>query len=664
MSNVKDRKMFLNLLDEIEDTLREFEAQCLRLERDQSGETLKACFRLAHNLKGAAFIFGLTKFGEVVHLLEDLLGLWQSSGAVVDGESVLCFLKTHEFLTEWVAALRLDEKAEPNTNPAKALISRDTTRVREMPLEKRKAVEAQQAPKVLTIAEMKAMKAAQTGSTPSPTVTAAPTAAAPVSPASGTAASAGLSTGPNSQVAPSVKPDASVAKESSEGLEAAQALEPVVPEADREGSRSSQSLTGPGHKKRASGNGQQGRSGIRASGTLRISASRVDEIMQLIGELSIHQSILWHGQLTDSLNSAICRNAITLNQKALKDLQSLILTLRMQPIETLFQRAERTAKEMARELSKSIDISLIGSEVLLDKTVIELMTDPLNHMIRNAIDHGIEAADERNLNGKPERARVTLAAAQDAGQVIITITDDGKGIDASMVFEKAVKKGLVSAGAKMSETEMLNLIFLPGFSTREQASQFSGRGVGMDVVQKAILQLGGSVEIRTKVGKGTSFRITLPTSLEIIDGMVVIVGGDQYIAPMQDVIEIVDLETFQIEPFGDGGRAIRLRDVIVPIERLADFFPGAMRGRGGGRDATENVALIVRLSDGGRLALCVEKVVSQQQIVVRPLSQHLANIPGFAGVTILGSGEPGMIMSLNHVADSYMKWTGVLEVGA
>lgn len=392
----------------------------------------------------------------------------------------------------------------------------------------------------------------------------------------------------------------------------------------------------------------------KRSGTLRVPSEKLDEIMQLIGELSIHQGILWHNYHNNTFNILTCKNAVVLNQKTLKDLYDLVLTLRMQSADTLFQRIERTARDIAKDQGKKVAIELIGSDTPLDKTVIELITDPMIHMVRNAIDHGIETEKDRKAAGKNPTARLTIQTQQDLGQVIITISDDGRGMDPQYIYEKAVKKGLIDAGKKMSDQDILQLIYLPGFSTRDTISEISGRGVGMDIVQKAIQQLGGRIDTQSKKGQGTTFQILLPATLEIIEGLRVRVCGSIYIIPRQEVAEIIDLEEFGVESIGKG-QAFKLREHVVPIEDLADYIGFEHTGA----DANaRSVALVVKLPDRSKLALRVDAVLGQQQIVVRPLSDQLAKVPGFTGVTILGNGEPAMIVSPGLIAEYYMKWIG------
>ena len=393
----------------------------------------------------------------------------------------------------------------------------------------------------------------------------------------------------------------------------------------------------------------------KRAGTLRINAQKIDEMMQLIGELSIHQGILWHNLQSDTFTVPNCKEAVELNQKTLKSLYDLVLTLRMQPAEGLLQRLEKTARDTARQLKKEIEINLSGTETLFDKVVLEIISDPLMHIVRNAVDHGIEESAAREKAGKSSAGHIEIRSHLESGQVILTISDDGGGLDPEVILNKALAKGLLPPDVKLREEEVYQLIFLPGFSTRDQVTEISGRGVGMDVVQKALHQLGGQIHIRSKKGKGTTFEITLPASLEIIDGLLIEVSGAVYVMPRQDVIEIIDLRQFPTENFARSATAIRLRDQIVPVEKIEDYV--GMEMDEFSRPPLGHIALVIRLSDHSKLALRVERLIRQQQIVVRPLADSLARIPGFTGVTVLGNGEPAMILSASHIGDSYLHWT-------
>lgn len=384
--------------------------------------------------------------------------------------------------------------------------------------------------------------------------------------------------------------------------------------------------------------------------SIRVPASKLDRLMQLVGELSIHQSVIWHGKTTNTLNSKHCDNSISLATKIIKDLQDHSMGLRMLSVEGLFQRLERTARDVARAQSKVVDIVLEGVDVELDKTVIEKVTDPLVHMIRNSIDHGIESNEDREKNGKNRIGRVVLCAHQEAGSVLITIQDDGKGLNSEKLREKAIDKGLISPNQEMRPEEIYQLIFLPGFSTAEKVTDISGRGVGMDVVRQAVDSLGGSVRITSEVGKGTTFYISLPTSLSLMEGLIVLLDETKYIVPIQNIEEIINLKECTIETSTNLQKLISLRGSSIPVEELRQYIPRT--GKDKKEPSSHKLALIVKCGNG-RVAFSVDTVVGQQQVFVRPLDSTLASVPGFCGGTILSDGEPALIINLPKISNSF-----------
>lgn len=609
---MKDDELLNHLLNEIQETLNDFEQRALRMEGTFSHEEMKAIFRAAHNIKGGGYLFGMNEFGAFVHTVEEMLGALIEKAEPITEDTIDLLLVWHQAVVQWVEALRKDQKTVL-----------DFSAIHERILQHTNAIKA-------------GNKANPKAGGP-----ASPFKSVPPLPSQSTDSSAG------EVKAASSAGVASMTEAAGQSTIPEQSLDTSVAQIQKAKATTHSDKFNVGALRRK-----------QAVGSLRIPSIKIDDIMQIIGELSIHQSILMHGQTNGTLNSNICRNSVQLNQKALRNLHELVLSLRMQPIESLFQRVERTARDLARQQNKKVNVNIIGAETLLDKTVIEMMIDPMVHLVRNAIDHGIEDEATRTGAGKQSVAHLVLEAQQDAGQVIISMTDDGKGMDPAVIAEKAIKKGLIPPNHNLTESDLLHLIYLPGFSTRDVADAISGRGVGMDVVKEAIQRLGGRIEMFTKKGKGTCFQISLPTSLEIIDGLVVKLGTESYIAPMQEVVEIVDLRSCTIEKFGKNGWATRLRDLVVPIEDLSDYLGNRPNAAPGARDGERNLGLIVSLDDGNRLALKVDKIVAQQQVVVRPLSEQLSKVPGFTGVTILGNGEPTLILNVLFISESYMQWTG------
>lgn len=386
----------------------------------------------------------------------------------------------------------------------------------------------------------------------------------------------------------------------------------------------------------------------RSNETLRVAANKLDMLIQLAGELSTQQAIVWHARQNATLQSKICDNAIQLIQKGAKDLQSLALSLRMQPLQALFQRLERASRDLARTQNKKIEVLIHGDDVEIDRAVIERIADALMHVIRNAVDHGIEIPAVREEKGKPATAVLRFEASQEPNGVAIVVSDDGKGLDTERILKKAIEKGLAKSDQAYTTAEIQKFIFAHGFSTAETLTNVSGRGVGMDVVKNAVEDIGGSINLVSAFGKGTKFTISLPTTLSIIDTLIVDVDGCPYAVPVQDVAEIIDLSAFKLEHAATRGRLLSLRDIIVPVEHLRDHLPQTAGHKSTSTSPQEDslqTALLIK-TVGGFLAFQVRAIIGQQRISMRELPSLLAEVPGYTGGAILGDGEPCIILNL------------------
>jgi len=384
-----------------------------------------------------------------------------------------------------------------------------------------------------------------------------------------------------------------------------------------------------------------GARGGKANATVRVDLDRIERLVNLVGELVINQAMLSQsvaeaGLATDGKIASGLDEFLQLT----RDIQDGVMMIRAQPVKSLFQRLARIVRESSDAAGKSARLVTEGETTEIDKTMIERLSDPLTHMIRNAVDHGLESAERRTAAGKPAEGTVTVTAGHRSGRVVIEIRDDGAGIDRPRVQAIAEERGLISPGLTLGEAEIDSLLFLPGFSTASQVSKLSGRGVGMDVVRNAIATLGGRISIASEPGRGTTFSISLPLTLAVLDGMVVEAGGETLVVPLNAIVETLTLRTEDVTRIGPSATAVRVRDSFVPLLDLAWLL-----GYGAGKTAdAESIALLIAHDDGSRAALAVDRIVDQRQVVIKGLEDSYGRVPGVAAATILGDGRIALIL--------------------
>lgn len=377
------------------------------------------------------------------------------------------------------------------------------------------------------------------------------------------------------------------------------------------------------------------------SETVRVDIERIDRLVNLVGELVINQAMLAQSVAESGLPpSSNVMTGLEAFMMLTRDIQDSVMMIRAQPVKPLFQRMARIVREASSAVEKDVRLKSEGEATEIDKTVIERLADPLTHMIRNAVDHGLESREQRLAAGKPPEGVITLSAQHRSGRVVIEISDDGAGINRPRVREIAANKGLIPADAQLSDSEIDNLLFLPGFSTASTISALSGRGVGMDVVKQAIQGLGGRITISSEKGKGTKFSISLPLTLAVLDGMVVSVAGETLVVPLNSILETATLATEDIRSLGPHTNVIHVRGEFVPLYDL-----GAELGYRTIQDSYDGgVVLLTTQEDGSRSALVVDLIMEQRQVVIKGLQQSYGNIPGVAAATILGDGQIALIL--------------------
>ncbi|MGC9417858.1 MAG: chemotaxis protein CheA [Rhodovulum sp.] len=380
--------------------------------------------------------------------------------------------------------------------------------------------------------------------------------------------------------------------------------------------------------------------------TLRVDPERVDRLINTVGELIINQAVIAQKLIETGLasNSDIMGDLDDYQYLA-RELQEGVMAIRAQPVKPLFQRMQRIVREAGDALGKDVVLVTEGEATEIDKTLVERLAEPLTHMIRNAVDHGIESPEKRAAAGKPVLGTIRLAAAHRSGDVLIEIADDGAGLNRKRILDIAVSKGLVSPDAKLSEGEIDNLLFMAGFSTAEKVTNLSGRGVGMDVVKTAITSLGGKVSISSRPGEGTQFSISLPLTLAVMDGMVIHAAGQTLVAPLSSVLETIRPRAQDVVPFGREGRLLSIRGTYVPIVHLGHLL-------GFTTDpaiSADNILILIRSEHSGQVALAVDDISDQRQVVVKSLEGNYGAIEGISAATILGDGRIALIIDTDAI---------------
>lgn len=382
---------------------------------------------------------------------------------------------------------------------------------------------------------------------------------------------------------------------------------------------------------------------ITETGSIRVGTDKVDTLINMVGELVITQSMLSQmGEDFSMEKIEALREGLAQLERNTRELQESVMRIRMLPISFSFQRFPRLVHDLSQKMNKKIELKMLGEQTELDKTVMEKIGDPLVHLVRNSLDHGIEDPQTRLAAGKDEIGTITLNAYHQGGFIIIEISDDGAGLPKDKLLRKAIEKGLVSEQDNLPDEKIFDLIFHPGFSTADQVSDISGRGVGMDVVRKNIKELGGNVDVSTQEGKGTTFTIRLPLTLAILDGQLVKVGNETYIIPLVSIIESLEIETDNINTIAGTTEVYKMRDEYIPLVRLYEVF-----------DVTSNISrvqdclLVVVEGDGGKAGILVDDLLSQQQVVIKSLETNYKRLQGISGATILGDGTVALILDMS-----------------
>lgn len=384
---------------------------------------------------------------------------------------------------------------------------------------------------------------------------------------------------------------------------------------------------------------EQRRPIVQARESIKVDADRLDLLVDLIGELVIAEAMVSQTPMGQEDSATLLGRRLGHMDKITRELQSISMSLRMVPVRGTFQKMARLVRDLAKKEGKEVEFITEGDDTELDKNVVDLVADPLMHMVRNSVDHGIESPETRELAGKPRQAKVVLRAYHEGGGIYIDVIDDGQGLDRKAILAKAVERGLVQPGEELADSDVWNLIFQPGFSTAKEVTDISGRGVGMDVVLRNITALHGRIDIRSEAGKGSTFSIRLPLTLAIIDGMAVMVGAERFIIPIGNVVRATRPQPGEVHKINNSGEVLHQHDRLIPLFRLHDLMdiPDAEH------DPEKGIVLILEDS-GRRIAVLADDLIGQQQVVIKPLGKGLGAVTGLAGGAIMPDGRVGLIL--------------------
>lgn len=641
-----ERELKLEFLAEAGQSLTDTEQCFLSLENDpNNSENLNKIFRLAHNLKGSSKAVGFDQMGAFTHEFETFILKIKNGELNPSAPVVSLLLRCNDHLIKMVQDLKDDLNA-----------TFDSTELLQQIVDMKEGRLPEAAPAEIDThnfqEEVAAEPMAENSIEPVVDVVASnfelPSTLIEELVATDVAATAPIAIEPNLELLAELEEAIAKLQEISDGPPTAatatlntvvannsaqkvvqpQPVQPAKPAAVN-GATTTQSTSTP-----PSSGAPVAKQQVDES--IRISLSKLENLLNYVGEMVILQSVMREQALrTDSL---LLKKTVQQLGKVGKEIQDISMSLRMVPVKPTFQKMQRIVRDTAQALQKDVAITLIGEETELDKTVLEKINDPLVHLIRNSVDHGVEHADIRTSRGKPTKGQVSLSAFHQSGKLVIEVKDDGGGLDPEKLKAKAIEKGIIKPGTALTEREAYNLIFAPGFSTKELVTDVSGRGVGMDVVKTNIHELSGEIEIYSTLGQGTKFQIILPLTLAIIDGMIVTFANEKFVMPLNQVHETLRPTPQQIH-FNQGlGHVLMLREENIPLFRLGDFFAKQSK-----QQTTDMIALVVR-TGAHPFALLVDDILGQYQVVVKQLGPELQNLKGISGSTILGDGKPSLIL--------------------
>ncbi|HCH8215916.1 TPA: chemotaxis protein CheA [Salmonella enterica] len=647
---------YQTFFDEADELLADMEQHLLDLVPESpDAEQLNAIFRAAHSIKGGAGTFGFTILQETTHLMENLLDEARRGEMQLNTDIINLFLETKDIMQEQLDAYKNSEE------PDAASFEYICNALRQLALE----AKGETTPAVVETAALSAaIQEESVAETESPRdesklrIVLSRLKANEVDlleeELGNLATLTDVVKGTDSL---SATLDGSVAEDDIVAvlcfvIEADQiAFEKVVAASVEKAQEKTEvapvappAVVAPAAKSAAHEHhaGREKPARERESTSIRVAVEKVDQLINLVGELVITQSMLaQRSNELDPVNHGDLITSMGQLQRNARDLQESVMSIRMMPMEYVFSRFPRLVRDLAGKLGKQVELTLVGSSTELDKSLIERIIDPLTHLVRNSLDHGIEMPEKRLEAGKNVVGNLILSAEHQGGNICIEVTDDGAGLNRERILAKAMSQGM-AVNENMTDDEVGMLIFAPGFSTAEQVTDVSGRGVGMDVVKRNIQEMGGHVEIQSKQGSGTTIRILLPLTLAILDGMSVRVAGEVFILPLNAVMESLQPREEDLHPLAGGERVLEVRGEYLPLVELWKVFDVD----GAKTEATQGIVVILQ-SAGRRYALLVDQLIGQHQVVVKNLESNYRKVPGISAATILGDGSVALIVDVS-----------------
>jgi len=595
-SLAQDLELISDFIVEAREHLNNVETQLLAIEQDPSKTApLQSLFRSFHTIKGLAGFLEFHEVQRVCHEVETLLDRARNNELAITPEIADLLLESQDYLTREIGQIEncaLGKGVRSPANPA-ALLE-----------------------KVRAVLEGRPL----------------------IAPEEGPAAEAAPEPAPAALFNP-VQPEPETQKQAQPQQDQPRDEAPVQPQS-----------TGPtpaaDSKRPAEAPAAAAASGAqqqpRADRLVKVDTGKLDYLVDMVGELVVAQSLIRHDPAFKSTTDMRLQKNLLQLGRITDEVQRASMAMRMVPIGQLFQKMDRLIRDLSRKSGKKIELETQGREIEMDRNMVEELGDPLMHMVRNAVDHGIETSEERGKSGKAAVAKVRLRAQHQAGQILITVSDDGRGINRQKILEKAIRMGLVETGGSLTDNEVFHLIFEPGFSTAEKVTDLSGRGVGMDVVKKQIHKLRGRIEIASRPGQGTDFMMKLPLTLAIIDGLIVKVGDERFIVPLASVREVLQPREGMITTMENRAEVAVVRDHLFPIVRLHQRFGIQPKSR----DLMEGLLMLLE-THGRTYSLAVDELIGKQEVVIKTLGETFRDIPGVAGGAILGDGRVGLILDVD-----------------